>query len=210
MRFAYVLPTLVALGACAALDTRQSESTNSCHKINCMDDDQALVVANNFASLVSAYTQADAEAVLSPTFSDYSDSVIALIDSGCPSGPVPLGVATFSSRAQFEQGQGGQPNITFNIQNVWHNCDTVTLRWKGPQPNPGPGAPSPQAPVTGIIVLETQFQGFNCPQPFLINTVYSEFNSAAWLYDLNVFMPNCSSSGPPPGSGTTSGNNTNS
>jgi hypothetical protein len=75
-----------------------------------------------------------------------------------------------------------------------HNCDTVTLRWRSPMPNPTASqAPNPQEQVTGIIVLETRFQGFNCPQPFLISTIYSEFNSGAWLYDLEVFKPTCSS-----------------
>lgn len=75
---------------------------------------------------------------------DYSDSVIELIDGGCPNsspGPaayIPLGSATFDSRATFEAGQGGQPNITFELLNVWHNCDTVTLRWRSPNPGPPP------------------------------------------------------------------------
>jgi hypothetical protein len=45
--------------------------------------------------------------------------------------------------------------------------------------------------ITGIIVLETTQPDGNAP--WLINTVYSEFNSGAWLVDLGIFKPqNCS------------------
>jgi hypothetical protein len=45
--------------------------------------------------------------------------------------------------------------------------------------------------ITGIIVLETTKADNN--GPWLINTVYSEFNSGAWLVDLGIFKPqNCS------------------
>ncbi|KAK0869600.1 25S rRNA (adenine2142-N1)-methyltransferase [Friedmanniomyces endolithicus] len=135
----------------------------------CLNDDQANKVANNFASLISAYTTTLANSVLTTTVQDYSDSVIELIDGGCPSGPIALGSATFASRASFEAGQGSQPNITFNILNV---CTTEE--------------------VTGIAVLETVWNGWRSPQQFLINMIYSEFNSGAWLYDLEVFKPaNC-------------------
>ncbi|KAK4893126.1 25S rRNA (adenine2142-N1)-methyltransferase [Elasticomyces elasticus] len=165
----------------------------------CMNDDQANKVAHNFESLIAAYTNDVANAVLTPGVEDYSDSVIELIDGGCPSsspGPaayIALGSATFDSRVDFEAGQGGQPNITFELLNVWHNCDTVTLRWRSPLPNPGPAPPPPavQEQVTGIVVLETTFNGWQANQQFLINTIYSEFNSGAWLYDLGVFTPDC-------------------
>lgn len=103
---------------------------------SCMNDDQAYGVATHFQTLISAYSNASATAYLTEDFADTSDSVITLIDGGCNGVPVPLGVTTFSSRDQFEAGQGGQPNITFTILNVWHNCDTVFLRWKSPEPNP--------------------------------------------------------------------------
>ncbi|TKA38224.1 hypothetical protein B0A54_09164 [Friedmanniomyces endolithicus] len=120
-------------------------------------------------------------------------SVIELIDGGCPSGPIALGSATFASRASFEAGQGSQPNLTFNILNVWHNCESVTVRWRLPMPNPvATAAPAVQEEVTGIAVLETVWNGWRSPQQFLINMIYSEFNSGAWLYDLEIFKPaNC-------------------
>lgn len=71
---------------------------------------------------------------------------------------------------------------------MWYNCDTVFLRWRT--------ALTPEF-VTGIIVGETT-QNTNTTegaQPWLINTLYSEFNSGAWLVDVGSFVPSgCSSS----------------
>lgn len=145
----------------------------------CMSDDDAQTVATNFKNLIADYSDSLANASLTEDFVDYSDSVIELIDNGCPSSPVALGTATFDSRASFEAGQGSQPAIPFEQLNIWHNCDTVTIRWKSAQ--------TPEQ-VTGIIVLETVYQS----STWLIKTVFSEFNSGAWLVNLGVFKPsNC-------------------
>lgn len=168
---------------------------------SCMTDAAAHEVAVHFQELISAYTNASAEAYLTANFHDTSDSVTTLIDGGCPGTPLPLGQTTFSSRDAFIAGQGGQPNITFTILNVWHNCDSVFLRWSSNDPNPdvptnmfaGKGLTPPEQ-VTGIIILETSEATVTADTPYqwLINTVYSEFNSGAWLVDLGVFQPNCS------------------
>jgi hypothetical protein len=52
----------------------------------CMSDAQATTVANNFGSLLSDYSTAFANQTLTTDFTDYSDSVIELINNGC-SGP---------------------------------------------------------------------------------------------------------------------------
>lgn len=153
----------------------------------CLTDSAASRVANNFATLIHAYSDSFAEQVLCTDFTDYSDSVAELINSGCPNGPQPLGAATFTSLADFQAGQGAQPDIPFEILNVWHNCDTVTMRWV----TSAPGTVQPEEPVTGIVVMETIFAGGE--ESWLIETVYSEFNSGAWLYDLGVFVPSCNS-----------------
>lgn len=62
------------------------------------------------------------------------------------------------------------------------------LRWRSSQP----GFVEPAQQVTGIIVLETSYAGGE--EPYIIDTVYSEFNSGAWLYDLGIFVPQCSGS----------------
>ncbi|KAF2857723.1 hypothetical protein K470DRAFT_260548 [Piedraia hortae CBS 480.64] len=150
---------------------------------SCMTNYDAQKVATNFKTLIDNYSDDLADAALTEGFSDYSDSVTTLIDSGC-TGPQALGAATFDSRESFKAGQGAQPPIPFEQLNLWHNCDTVFLRWRSAQ--------EPE-PITGIIVLETQVDSSSGER--LINTVYSEFNSGAWLVNLGVFKPsNCSSS----------------
>ena len=99
------------------------------------------------------------------------------------------GSATFNSRAAFEAGQGSQPPIPFELLNFWYNCDTVFIRWRSII---AAGAPEF---VTGIIVAEAVQAPAGNKYPWLINTVYSEFNSGAWLVDIGSFVPqNCTSS----------------
>jgi len=151
---------------------------------SCMTQSDAQQVADNFQTLIASYSDALANASLTVGFEDYSDSVITLIDYGCTS-PVTLGTATFDSRASFESGQGSQPPIPFQQLNLWYNCDNVFLRWRSAQ--------TPEE-VTGVIILETTQAPAGSEYNFLINTVYSEFNSGAWLVNLDVFVPSCSSS----------------
>jgi len=148
----------------------------------CQSLADATQVADNFQNLIANYSDALANASLTVGFEDYSASVTSLIDNGC-TGPQPLDAVTFDGRAAFEAGQGSQPAIPFERLNLWYNCDTVFLRWRT--------ALTPEF-VTGIIVLETTQAPAGAEYPWLINTVYSEFNSGAWLVDLGSFTPNCS------------------
>ncbi|EME82323.1 uncharacterized protein MYCFIDRAFT_211595 [Pseudocercospora fijiensis CIRAD86] len=177
---------LVGLASAASLGRRGGPGGPG----GCIDDAGAQKVADNFRTLITSYSNASAEAYLTQDFTDYSDSVNELINNGCPNGPQPLGSATFTSLQSFEAGQGGQPSIPFENLNVWHGCDFVALRWK----SSAPGTVQPEQQVTGIIILEVSCNQGNTGEPWLINTVYSEFNSGAWLYDLGVFTPTCSSS----------------
>lgn len=108
--------------------------------------------------------------------------------------PFQLGEPTFDSLEAFKEGQGSQPPIPFEILQLWHTCDTVVIRWRTTVQE---GATQI---VTGIIVMETEYKDGD----FLIDTVYSEFNSGAWLVDLGVFDPvadgicDAQGNGPPP------------
>jgi hypothetical protein len=76
-----------------------------------------------------------------------------------------------SSRAEFIKQQTGVENApTFTTLNVWHGCDSVTLRWRW---NIAP------IPSIGIDVLELQ------PDTHLIQTDYSEQNLLAYFYGFN-------------------------
>lgn len=155
---------------------------------SCLTETTAYRVASNFRNLITNYSNSSAAAYLTQDFHDYSDSVNELINSGCPNGPAPLGTATFTSLTSFQAGQGGQPNIPFQILNVWHSCTSVTLRWRSSAPG---GPANPQQQVTGIVAMETVACNGG-GEKYKIKTVYSEFNSGAWLYDLGVFVPSCS------------------
>ncbi len=65
-------------------------------------------------------------------------------------------------------GQGSQPAIPFKILNLYHTCDTVIIRWRSQGPGQEP------EPVTGIIVIEAEYQANDTTDPWLIKTVYSE------------------------------------
>ncbi|KAM0723803.1 hypothetical protein Q7P37_000793 [Cladosporium fusiforme] len=185
-----------ALAATAAAAPWANWGLNKGYKAprdSCLSDNAAQKVADNFKALIATYSDSLADQVLTVDFTDYSDSVNELINGGCDTGLAPLGSATFDSREDFKAGQGAQPAIPFEQLNLWHNCNTVTLRWK----SAGPGQEPQQ--VTGIIVLEVvKNNKYNAAQKWLIKTVYSEFNSGAWLKNLGIFVPPQCPAPPPP------------
>ncbi|GAB7353440.1 hypothetical protein MBLNU459_g3905t1 [Dothideomycetes sp. NU459] len=144
----------------------------------CLSYEDAEQIGNDFATLISAYNATFANLVLASDYTDQSDSVNTLIDSGTDA-PIPLGNLTFASKAAFLAGQGSQPNVPFKILNRWHTCDTVIIRWVA---EPGPQ----QVQGFDAIIVEPSTDGF---QRFQIKTVYGEFNSGAWLADLG--RPEC-------------------
>ncbi|TKA29488.1 hypothetical protein B0A50_03501 [Salinomyces thailandicus] len=179
MRSSIIAAATFALGALATPVIQKRDCNDTC-----MTYEQATVVANNFKSLIANYSDALADQTLTVDFVDYSDSVTELINSGC-TGPQTLGEPTFNGRAAFEAGQGSQPPIPFEILNLWYACEgPVVMRWRSAQ--------SPEI-ITGNIVIETTRSDGS--EPWLMNTVYSEFNSGAWLVNLGVFVPNCTANG---------------
>lgn len=112
----------LALGSTLATATKKS----------CMTNGQALQVLKNWQNLIGDYSSELADAALTPDFTDYSASA-ADLNNVCPQAPVkspPLDKPLFTSRDQFKQGQGGQPPIKSKILKHWHDCTTVSMRWK--------------------------------------------------------------------------------
>ncbi|KAK5111162.1 hypothetical protein LTR62_005362 [Meristemomyces frigidus] len=143
----------------------------------CLLERDATSLATNFGKLVSNYSEALANQTLTPDFQDYSESVNTLFDAGGDS-PIPLLAETFSSRAAFEGASAAQPAVPFAVKQVWHNCDTITVRWESAQ--------SPK-PVIGISVMQTRMS-FSFPNPpvWQISEVWGEFDSGAWLTNLGI------------------------
>lgn len=184
------LTGLVSLALAMPPGPHSSSSNNfATRQQPCVDANAAQKVAENFQTLITNYSNASAAAFLAEDFVDYSDGVNTLINNGCPNGPKTLGAPTFTSLEDFQAGQGSQPNIPFEILNVWYGCDSVTMRWRSSAPEAN--GVQPQQQVTGIVVMEVCQGG---SEPWVIDTVYSEFNSGAWLYDLGVFVPTCKAS----------------
>ncbi|KAK3707957.1 hypothetical protein LTR37_011809 [Vermiconidia calcicola] len=150
----------------------------------CLNKASAQQVADNYAELIRAYTDELAEATLTEDFVDYSESVNSLINT-CPQGSaavtLPLLQPTFSSLDEFKEGQGQQAPINFEQLDIRHSCDSVTIRWKTTNTVT---TIEKVRPVVGIIVLLVEKAPAGGEYPWLINTVYSEFDAAAWLQNL--------------------------
>jgi hypothetical protein len=166
----------------------------------CLTYDQAYKVASTWGGLIANYTKEVADLALVEDFTDYSESVNSLINN-CPQGEaaiaLPLLDPTFTNRTAFERGQGEQPPINFILLEVFPGCGAVSFRWKttntAPIPNP--------RPIVGNIIIKTQKNPDTTSEyEFLINTVYSEFDSGDWLANLkdagicNITAPACTSS----------------
>jgi hypothetical protein len=166
----------LAMTASHAAPTRKQQGS-------CLSADNAQTVATKYGELISAYSDAAADAILTPNFTDFSAGVNALINT-CPQGEaaktLPLLDPTFTSRDLFKIGQGQQPLINFEQLNLWYNCNSVTIRWKSTNTAPG----SDVKPIIGLIVMETIRAPAGSAQPFMIDTVYSEFDSGSWLQNL--------------------------
>jgi hypothetical protein len=148
----------------------------------CLLDSQANNIANAFGSLVSNYNNDTANALFIQAFIDYSESINSVKNGAC-SGPIDLTGLSFSSRLDFETQSAAQPQVPFAVQQVWHTCDVITVRWKSAQ--------SPQ-PVVGISVFETVWAPTK-KYGFQIKEIFAEFDSAAWMANLGIIKPTCAS-----------------
>ncbi|RMY93028.1 hypothetical protein D0861_02171 [Hortaea werneckii] len=156
---------------------------------DCLDDNAAGTLATNFGLLISNYSNELADKTIYPDFVDYSGnaaicprepSVNTLINSG-GNAPMPLLNPTFSSREEFKIASAMQPPVPFEVQNIWYNCDTVTVRWLSAQT---------PLPVVGISVLHTTCsENPDSPVPYQIDQIWAEFDSGAWLVNLGVLKP---------------------
>lgn len=157
---------------------------------NCLTDEQAQLVATKYGLLISSYTDAQADAILTTNFTDYSQSVNTLINS-CPQGSeahtLPLEAPTFSSLEQFKGGQAQQPPINFEQLAIWPSCRSVTIRWRTTNTVNAtdllPTATEGVRPVIGIIIMDVT-EAPASPCGWKIHTVFSEFDAGAWLQNL--------------------------
>ena len=135
----------------------------------CLNSATAAYLVNGYASLLTAYTNATAEAILASDFTDTSDSINWLAG-------IPLGGYTFSSKAAFEAGQGTQPAIGFTVTETITTCTEVAFRWVAT-------VGQKKWPVKGINMF-TATNVNNTAAGWQIQNMYSEFNVGAWEIDI--------------------------
>jgi hypothetical protein len=82
------------------------------------------------------------------------------------------GSVTFSSRAAFIAGSGGQPPLFLQTLDIFNDCNKIAWRWISIN-----GTGDDAEKVKGIDVFEISKRG-------KIKATFAEFNSAAWLLDL--------------------------
>lgn len=143
-------------------------STAAHGTVSCLTDASASYLVNGFGKLLTAYTTADAEALLASDFTDTSDSINFL--AGYPAGSV-----TFPSKAAFEAGQGSQPAIGFQVYSIDAvTCKVIAFRW---------AALLGGSPIKGInIIYASNLNGTDAG--WQIETNYSEFNSGLWTQEI--------------------------
>jgi hypothetical protein len=172
-------------------NTSQWEEPQQQHPQSCLNAQQAQEVATKYGLLISSYTDASADAILTTNFTDYSQSVNTLINS-CPQGSaamhLPLEAPTFTSLQQFKMGQSQQPKINFEQLAIWTSCRSVTIRWRTTNTvnvtDLLPTATEGVRPVIGLITMEVTEAEESDDVNWKIHTVYSEFDAGAWLQNL--------------------------
>lgn len=133
---------------------------------SCLSNADATSLVNSFQSLISNYTTATAEKVLSSDFTDTSDSINSLAG-------YPLGSTTFPSKAAFEAGQGSQQAVPMSILAIDEvACTSVAFRWAI--------TINPTLPV--VKGINSMIASYNSTQKaWQIKQMFSEFNSCQWM-----------------------------
>jgi hypothetical protein len=94
----------------------------------CLNDDDAYNAASIFQELIQDYSDELALATLTEDFVDYSSAVSIIINGGDDE-PLDLVAPTFVGRQEFMDAQGSQPKIPFKKLNIFHGCNSVSMRW---------------------------------------------------------------------------------
>jgi len=153
--------------ATATTSSGSSFTSPAAAAVTCLTNSTAANLVNGYASLLTAYNNATANALLATGFTDTSDSINFLAGYA-------LGAITFPSKSAFEQGQGSQPAIGFSVASIDFWCTGAAFRWT---------ATLGQYPVKGINVLYASNLN-SSSQGWQVASMYSEFNVGAWSLDI--------------------------
>jgi hypothetical protein len=160
--------------ALSAISSAIPSSLRTKGQESCLDENAASYLVNSFADLLTNtganFNTALANAILADDFTDTSDSINFL--AGIPEGSV-----TFPSKAAFIAGQGSQPPIGFTVLSIDAvTCNTIAFRWIAT-------VGLMKSPVKGIDIFYTS-NSEGRYDTFQIESIFSEFNSAAWVLDI--------------------------
>jgi len=169
--------SLLSLALAAAVPAPAAKANHQARGDSCLCLDVATEIVSGFLSLISAYNNDTANALLANKFVDTSDSIEYLVG-------IPLGSLTFPSKAIFELGQGSQPLVPISLLKIDAvTCDgVIAFRWVAFSAIGTLG-------VNGIDILYTVNSGDKNsvgPGGWQISQVFSEFNSAACIVDLGL------------------------
>ena len=115
MRIATAILTFIPLSALASSDVRPRTDDN------CLGQSDATTIVDNYVFLISqwasnpTYSEQLADATVSDTITDYSDSVATLVSNGSAIGPQPL----YPNRTAWEAGQADFPVFEISVENVY-------------------------------------------------------------------------------------------
>jgi hypothetical protein len=123
----------------------------------CLTDEDAAEVANVFQQLIQGYTLELTEEALTEDFVDWSSAVNIIRNRG-GEGPNVVNAVTFTSRAEFSANHGKQPNIPFDTLNIFHGCNSTSVRWQTLRS--GNGQATEQAAIVSSPCAATSFQAF--------------------------------------------------
>ncbi|KAK3669588.1 hypothetical protein LTR78_010526 [Recurvomyces mirabilis] len=160
----------------------------------CITPQEAEELAEVFRQLIQDYSTGLALAALTEDFVDYSSAVNILMNKGAQY-PKNITGPTFATRALFMAGQGSQPKIPFERLNTFWGCDSVSVRWWTSRSGNGQKTEAAMVPVVGngimhVVPSPEAIQTYNgVTYNWRIKELYSEFNAAAWLVNLGVFVP---------------------
>ncbi|KAK3054094.1 hypothetical protein LTR09_004872 [Extremus antarcticus] len=153
----------------------------------CLCEKEAMAVADNVQHFFSNYSDEFARKVFTKNIQDQTDSVQFLMNNGTTC-PAPLGSTTFANRKNLIKAQGAMGSLPWENENVFWDCKNVFIRWISKQD---------PFPVQGIAIFRTAPNPNATPEiPYLIDHIFSEFNSGAWLVNLGFyqgvgFAPGC-------------------
>ncbi|WPG97368.1 Hypothetical protein R9X50_00014300 [Acrodontium crateriforme] len=164
MHFATILLSSILATAVFATPTPTNWNDNNWkwgswgrnHRNQCLTKNQGQQGAEIFRQLIQEYSTQLALEALTEDFVDYTSAVAIIINKGA-GGPKSLTAPTFNGRAAFMAAQGKQPQIPFETLNVFHGCDSISVRWMTKRSAKGQATETAELGLEKYTILRQEF-----------------------------------------------------